>query len=675
MEDRNLRNIGIIAHVDAGKTTTTERILYYTGENHRLGEVHDGAATMDFDPQEQARGITINSAATTVFWQGHQINVIDTPGHIDFNIEVNRSLRVLDGAVVVFDGVAGVEPQTETNWRLADKYHVPRLAFVNKLDRIGADFPRVVAMMAQRLGVTPLVLQLPIGSEGQFSGLVDLVEMRSRTWPAHGEPAPAEIGAIPVELAEAAAQYRARLVEAVVEQDDALMAAWLDGVLPDAAQLRAGIRRGTIAGRFVPVLLGSAFKNKGVEPLLDAVVAYLPAPADVPVAGEHDIQPDPDGPLAALAFKVTHDDHGTLTFIRLYRGRLSAGDTVYNATQDRRERISRLYEMHADRKHERDVVGAGAIVAVAGLKGTITGDTLTAQDHPLVLERIDAPEPVIDVAVQPRTQGDQQQMLKALHAIVQEDPSLRLRLDAESGQTILSGMGELQLEVALENMRTRFHVNVELGRPQVSYRETIARTAEARYLHRKQTGGSGQYAEVVLRVEPLPRGSGLEFVDKNVGGAVPREFVPGVEAGVRKTAAAGVMAGFQVVDVRVTLLDGSHHEKDSSPLAFELAAAAAFRQALRDAEPQLLEPVMAVEVITPVEYVGDSIGDINRRRGLVRDQTQRANAAAIEAQVPLQNMFGYIGQLRALSSGRASFTMQFDHYAPVPPQLMADMVH
>ncbi|GLS04407.1 elongation factor G [Chitiniphilus shinanonensis] len=675
MEDRNLRNIGIIAHVDAGKTTTSERILYYTGENHRLGEVHDGAATMDFDPQEQARGITINSAATTVFWHGHQINLIDTPGHIDFNIEVNRSLRVLDGAVVVFDGVAGVEPQTETNWRLADKYHVPRLAFVNKLDRIGADFPRVVESMRQRLGVTPLPLQWPIGREGEFRGLVDLVTMQALTWPAHGDPAPAEVGPVPADLADEVASARAQLVEAVVEQDDALMAAWLDGGVPDEAQLRAGIRRGTLSGRFVPVLLGSAFKNKGVEPLLDAVIAYLPSPSDVPVAGEHDIQPNPDGPLAALAFKVTHDDHGTLTFIRLYRGRLKQGDTVYNATQGKRERISRLYEMHADRKHERDAVAAGAIVAVVGLKSTVTGDTLTAPDHPLVLERIDAPEPVIDVSVQARTQGDQQQMLKALHAMVQEDPSLRLRVDAESGQTILSGMGELQLEVALENMRTRFHVEAELGRPQVSYRETITHAAETRYLHRKQTGGAGQYAEVVLRVEPLPRGAGFVFIDRNVGGAVPREFVPAVEAGVRRTAEAGVLAGFPVVDLQVTLLDGSHHEKDSSSLAFELAAAAALRQALRDAGPQLLEPVMAVEVVTPLEYVGDSIGDINRRRGLVRDQTQRANAAAIEAQVPLQNMFGYIGQLRALSSGRASFTMQFDHYAPVPAQVAAAIVH
>ncbi|WP_035054042.1 elongation factor G [Andreprevotia chitinilytica] len=673
MENSNLRNIGIIAHVDAGKTTTTERILYYTGENYRVGEVHDGSATMDFDPQEQARGITINSAATTVFWQDHQINLIDTPGHIDFNIEVNRSLRVLDGAVVVFDAVAGVEPQTETNWRLADKYLVPRLAFVNKMDRTGADFYRVVDMITKRLGVTPLVLQLPIGAESGFSGVVDLIEMVALTWPAGDTPSKVIVGEIPAELVESANAYRARLIETVVEQDDALMGAWLDGKMPSVEQLRAGIRRGTISAAFVPVLLGAAFKNKGVEPLLDAVVAYLPSPHEVPVAGEADIEADPKQPFAALAFKVVHDDHGALTFVRVYRGRLEVGDSILNATSGKRERVSRLYEMHADRKQERQEASAGAIVALAGLKSTVTGDTLTAQDHPLLLERIDAPEPVIDVSVEPKTQADQQNMMKGLQTLVQEDPSLRLSQDHDAGQTILSGMGELQLEVTLEKLRSRFRVDVRIGQPQVAMRETVSRVAEVKYLHKKQSGGAGQYAEVVLKVEPQESGAGFEFVSAIVGGAVPREYIPGVQAGIANAIKQGVLAGYPVVDLRVTLVDGNYHEKDSSPLAFELAAAAAMRQALREAGPQLLEPIMAVEVITPADHVGDCVGDINRRRGLVRHQSMRGNAAVIDAHVPLKTMFGYIGHLRAMTSGRASFTMQFDHYAVVPAQVLAEV--
>ncbi|QNM94836.1 elongation factor G [Chitinimonas koreensis] len=667
METRRLRNIGIIAHVDAGKTTTSERILYYTGEKRRLGEVHDGAATMDFDPQEKARGITINSAATTVFWRDHQINLIDTPGHIDFNIEVNRSLRVLDGAVVVFDGVAGVEPQTETNWRLADQYRVPRLAFVNKLDRTGADFLRVVEMIEQRLGVTPLVLQLPIGSEAGFRGLVDLVGMQALVWPEDETARPFAVEAIPAELAEAAALWRRRLVEHAVEQDDALLAAYLDGQEPDAAALRAAIRRGTLAGAFVPVLAGSAFKNKGVEPLLDAVTAYLPAPSDV---AREDLDADPAGPLAALAFKVVHDEHGTLTFVRIYRGSLAAGDSVLNASNGRRERVSRLYEMHADKKQERQRAVAGDIVALAGLKATATGETLSDPAHPLQLERIVAPEPVIDVAVEPRSQADQQGLLKGLQVLVQEDPSLRLRQDPESGQTLLSGMGELQLEVTLEKLRSRFHVEVATGRPQVAYRETIAAAAEVRHLHRKQSGGPGQYAEVVIALEPLARGEGVVFDSRIVGGAVPREFVPAVEAGIRRAAEAGVLAGHPVVDFKATLLDGSHHERDSSALAFELAAAAAFREAMRQAAPVVLEPLMAVELVTPADYLGDCIGDLMRRRGLVRGQSQRGNAAVVEAQVPLQEMFGYIGKLRALSSGRASFTMQFDRYEVAPAAVL-----
>ena len=666
MENNKLRNIGIIAHVDAGKTTTTERILYYTGENHRVGEVHNGAATMDFDPQEQARGITINSAATTVFWQDHQINVIDTPGHIDFNIEVNRSLRVLDGAVVVFDGVAGVEPQTETNWRLADKYAVPRMAFINKLDRTGADFYRVVEMIRERLGVTPLVLQLPIGAEGEFSGLVDVLRGVALTWPAGDKPGKVETTAVPPAMAALLQSWRARLIEAVVEQDDDLVAAWLDGVEPSVEQLQASIRKGTIAGAFVPVLAGSAFKNKGVEPLLDAVVSYLPAPQDVPVRAEENIEADPQGPLAALAFKVTHDDHGALTFVRVYRGTLKVGDVILNG--DEKERVSRLYEMHADRKVERTEVAAGAIVALAGLKHTITGDTLSALGHPLVLERIEAPEPVIDVAVEPRTQADQQNMMKGLQALLSEDPSLRLRQDHEAGQTILSGMGELQLEVALEKLRSRFRVEVQIGQPQVAMRETVATAAEVRYVHKKQSGGPGQFAEVELKVEPLPRGEGLVFESTIAGGAIPREFIPAVEQGVRRTARSGVVAGFPVVDVKVTLLDGRFHEKDSSQLSFELAGAAALKQALQQARPQLLEPVMAVEVVTPADYLGDVIGDINRRRGQVREQNTRGSSTVLSAEVPLKAMFGYIGQLRALSSGRASFSMQFDHYAVVSAQ-------
>jgi elongation factor G len=677
----DIRNIGIIAHVDAGKTTTTERILFYTGENHRVGEVHDGNTTMDFDPQERARGITINSAATTVFWQGAQINVIDTPGHIDFNIEVNRSLRVLDGAVVVFDGVAGVEPQTETNWRLADKYHVPRLAFINKLDRVGADYPRVVEMMRERLGVHPLVLQWPIGAEDAFRGVIDLVEPRALLWSGvAGEPVRVE--PIPDDLREQAAVWRARLVEAVVEQDDALLQAWLNGVEPSAAQLRAGIRRGTLAGTFVPVLAGSAFKNRGVEPLLDAVVAYLPAPgeADRDHAGEA-TQPeaDPDGPLAALAFKVVTDDHGTMTFVRVYRGRLRAGDTVLNTSTGRTERVSRLYEVHADKHAERAQIEAGDIAALVGLKDTLTGQTLTGNGaadraHPLVLEQIAIPEPVIDVAIEPRTQADQQQLGKALHALVKEDPSLRVRQDAESGQTILSGMGELQLEVTVEKLRARHRVNVGVGRPQVAYRETITQAAEVTHLHKKQSGGPGQFAQVTLRLAPLARGEGVRFANASVGGAIPREYVPAVEAGVRRAAEAGVVAGFPLIDFEATLLDGAFHERDSSTLAFELAAVAAFRDAARRAAPQVLEPVMAVEVITPTEHLGDVIGDLHRRRGSVRGQAPRGNAAVVDAQVPLKEMFGYIGHLRALTSGRAQYSMQFDHYAAAPASVSAELI-
>ena len=675
---RPLRNIGIIAHVDAGKTTTTERILFYTGANYRVGEVHDGNTTMDFDPQERARGITINSAATTVFWHGAQINIIDTPGHIDFNIEVNRSLRVLDGAVVVFDGVAGVEPQTETNWRLADKYRVPRLAFINKLDRVGADYPRVVQMLQDRLGVRPLVLQLPIGAEDTFRGVVDLVEQRALLWTSGVAGEPFEPAPIPDDLRAQAATYRARLVEAVVEQDDALLQAWLNGVEPSAEQLRAGIRRGSLAGAFVPVLAGAAFKNRGIEPLLDAVVAYLPAPGEVQ-ADATQPEADPDGPLAALAFKVVTDEHGTLTFVRVYRGRLRPGDTVLNTSNGKTERVSRLYEVHADKHEERALLQAGDIAAIVGLKDTLTGQTLTGngaadRQHPLVLEQISIPEPVIDVAVEPKTQADQQQLGKALHVLVKEDPSLRVRQDAESGQTILSGMGELQLEVTVEKLRARHRVNVMVGRPQVAYRETLSKAAEVTHLHKKQSGGPGQFAQVTLRLAPQARGAGIRFVNATVGGAIPREYIPAVETGVRRAAEAGVLAGFPLVDFEATLLGGAFHERDSSTLAFELAAVAAFREAAARAAPQLLEPMMAVEVITPADYLGDVIGDLHRRRGAVRGQQPRGNAVAVEAQVPLKEMFGYIGQLRALSSGRAQYSMQFDHYAVVPASVSAELM-
>ena len=671
---RVLRNLGEIAHVDAGKTTTTERILFYTGETHRIGEVHDGTTQMDFDPQERQRGITINSAATTVFWRGAQINLIDTPGHIDFNIEVNRSLRVLDGAVVVFDGVAGVEPQTETNWRLADRYHVPRLAFVNKLDRTGADFARVVAMIEERLGVKPLVLQLPIGAEGGFRGVVDLLGMRALLWDEAKPGKTLDAAEIPAELRGAAQLARVALVEAVAEVDDELLAAYLAGESLTEAQLRAGIRRGTLAGAFVPVLAGSAFKNKGVEPLLDAVVDYLPAPHEVRAADdEQRVDSDPEGPLAALAFKVVSDDHGARVFVRVYRGRLRAGDSVLNANTGRKERISRIYEVHADKMQERDSLQAGDIAAVVGLKDTLTGHTLADPAYPLVLEQISVPEPVIDVAIEPKTQADQQSLSKALQALVREDPSLHVRQDAESGQTLLSGMGELQLEVALENLRSKHHVEVSTGRPQVAYRETVTRAAEVRHLHKKQSGGPGQYAEVKLQVAPLARGEGIRFVDRTVGGAVPREFVPAVEAGVRRAALSGVVAGYPVVDFEAVLVDGSHHERDSSAMAFEIAAAAALREALAQAGPVLLEPVMAVEATSPADHLGDVLGDLSRRRGLIRGQQQRGTASVIEAHVPLREMFGYIGSLRALSSGRASFSMQFDHYGQAPQQVVAEV--
>ncbi len=682
MRNNSLRNIGIIAHVDAGKTTTTERVLYYAGKNHRVGDVHNGNTTMDFDPQERQRGITINSAATTVHWRGCQINLIDTPGHIDFNIEVKRALRVLDGAVVLFDGVAGVEPQSETNWRLADQYDVPRLAFINKLDRTGADFYRVVAMLRERLAVLPLVLQLPIGSEAGFVGVVDLLTMQALVWHSDLVDAPFAVQPIPPELAELAAQYRASLIDTVLEQDDAALLAYLDGATPDVALLGACIRKGTLARAFVPVLAGSAFKNKGVQPLLDAVVDFLPAPEDrcwqaaggESGAGELANQSTSAGPLVALAFKTVNHEHGMLTFARLYRGSLRPGDVVTNANGGKRERISRIYEMHADKKQEREVANAGDIVALVGLKDTATGDTLCDPAHVLQLESITLAEPVIDVALEPHSVRDSGQLARALQTVLREDPSLRLRQDPDSGQMILSGMGELQLEVTLEKLRSVHGMALTLGAPQVAYRETIRNQASLRYLHKKQSGGPGQYAELLLQVAPLARGAGLQFENRVVGGAIPREFIPAVEAGVRRAAEAGVLAGFALVDMQVCLLDGSFHERDSSAMAFELAAAAALRQAVQQAGLQLLEPVMAVEVDTPQVYIGDCIGDLNRRRGIIRGQQERSGVALLHASVPLAQMFGYIGSLRALSSGRAQFSMQFEQYAEVPAQIAAQLI-
>ena len=660
--NKNLRNIGVIAHVDAGKTTTTERILFYTGESHRMGEVHDGNTRMDFDPQERKRGITIQSAAITVHWKDTRITVIDTPGHIDFNIEVNRSLRVLDGAVVVFDGVAGVEPQTETNWRLADRYRVPRIAFVNKLDRAGASFDRVVAMMEDRLGVRVLPLHLPIGAEDGFRGVVDLVTLRALVWDRDDASEPYRETDVPADLRELALRRRAALVEIAVEQDEAALHAFAHGEPVTVEALRRSIRKGVLAGAFVPALAGSAFRNRGVEPLLDAVVDYLPAPDDV----ARDIGA---GALAALAFKVVSDDHGAKVFVRVYAGTLHRGSVVLDANTGKTERVSRLYEVRANEMIERDELVAGDIAAVAGLKGTLTGHTLCDPAHPVLLEEIGVPEPVIDVALEPRAKGDHQRLAEALQAMVREDPSLRVRHDAESGQTILSGMGELQLEVAVENLRTRRGVEVAVGRPQVAYRETISRDAEVHHVHRKQTGGPGQFAEVRLSLRPLPRGEGIRFESRIVGGAIPREFIPAVEAGVRRAALAGVVAGHPCVDFAVTLLDGAFHERDSSALAFELAAMAATREGFARAGARLLEPVMAVEVISPVEYVGDCLGDLHRRRGTVRAQDHRGNAAVIEAYVPLKEMFGYIGSLRALSSGRAQYAMQFAHYDLAPSGL------
>ncbi|HJT07809.1 MAG TPA: elongation factor G [Stellaceae bacterium] len=676
------RNIGIMAHIDAGKTTTTERIIYYTGRSYKIGEVHEGTATMDWMEQEQERGITITSAATTCFWRDHRINIIDTPGHVDFTIEVERSLRVLDGAVTVFDSVAGVEPQSETVWRQADKYGVPRICFVNKMDRIGANYFRCVDMIKDRLGAVPLVCQLPIGVESDFAGVVDLVTMKAIIWQEETLGAKFDVTDIPAELAEQAGEYRKTLVELAVEQDDAALEKYLGGTEPDAETLRRCIRKGTISYAFVPVICGSAFKNKGVQPLLDAVVDFLPAPTDVAAVEGTKVGSDEplvrkasdDEPFAGLAFKIMTDPFvGSLTFMRVYSGVLASGTAVLNSVKDNRERIGRMLQMHANHREDIKEARAGDIVALAGLKNTTTGDTLCDPNAPVVLERMEFPDPVIEIAVEPKTKGDQEKMGQALARLATEDPSFRVSVDHESGQTIIKGMGELHLEIIVDRMKREFKVEANIGAPQVAYRETISRTANVDYTHKKQTGGSGQYARVKMTFQPLPPGSGFEFDNDVVGGTVPKEYIPGVEKGVKGSLDNGVLAGFPVIDLKVTLTDGAYHEVDSSALAFEIASRAAMKEGLAKAAPKLLEPIMKVEVVTPRDYMGDVIGDLNSRRGRITGQDQRGNAEVINAMVPLANMFGYVNNLRSMSQGRAQYTMHFDHYEQVP-QAVADEV-
>ncbi len=676
------RNIGIMAHIDAGKTTTTERILYYTGKSYKIGEVHDGNATMDWMEQEQERGITITSAATTTFWRDNRINIIDTPGHVDFTIEVERSLRVLDGAVAVFDSVAGVEPQSETVWRQADKYSVPRMCFINKMDRIGADFYRCVDMIVDRLGSTPLVTQLPIGSEADFVGVVDLIEMKAVRWLEESLGAKFEVVDIPDDLKEKAEEYRATLVETAVEQDDDAMEAYLEGQEPSAEVLKACIRTGTLSGAFVPVLCGSAFKNKGVQPLLDAVVDFMPSPLDIgatqgvlPESDEVVERSPSDGePFSALAFKVMNDPFvGTLTFARIYSGVLESGTTIINTVKGNRERIGRMLLMHSNSREEIKEARAGDIVALVGLKGTTTGDTLCTPLKPVILERMEFPDPVIEVAVEPKTKGDQEKLGVALARLAAEDPSFRVSSDEESGQTVIKGMGELHLEIIVDRMKREFKVDANVGAPQVAYRETISKPTDIDYTHKKQTGGSGQFARIKLTFQPQEPGEGYLFENTVVGGSVPKEYVPGVEKGLLDAQASGVLAGFPVIDFKVTLTDGASHDVDSSVMAFEIAARAAFKEAVQKAGPRLLEPVMRVEVVTPEDYMGDIIGDLNSRRGNVSGMDQRGNARVINAMVPLANMFGYVNNLRSMSQGRAQYTMHFDHYAQVP-QAVADEV-
>ncbi|MBB5075125.1 elongation factor G [Nonomuraea endophytica] len=682
-----VRNIGIIAHIDAGKTTTTERILFYTGINYKIGEVHDGAATMDWMEQEQERGITITSAATTAEWDGHTINLIDTPGHVDFTIEVERNLRVLDGAVTVFDGVAGVEPQSETVWRQADRYGVPRICFVNKMDRVGAEFHRCVDMMVSRLAATPAVVQLPWGVEAGFKGVIDLIRMKGLLWSeeaAKGEMY--DVVDIPADHAEIAREWRDKLVETVAENDDELMELFLEAVEPTEEQLIAAIRRATLASAINPVLTGTAFKNKGVQPLLDAIVAFLPAPTDIPafkghaVGNEEEIierHADPSEPFSALAFKIMSDPHlGKLTYLRIYSGSLETGSQVLNPVKGRKERIGKIYQMHANKREERPSAYAGQIVAVMGLKDTTTGHTLCDVSNPVVLESMTFPAPVINVAIEPKTKGDQEKLSTAIQRLAEEDPSFRVQRDEETGQTIISGMGELHLEIIVDRMRREFKVEANVGRPQVAYRETIRRKVEkVDYTHKKQTGGSGQFARVIINLEPLGEGNdGYEFENKVSGGRVPREYIPSVDAGAQEAAEFGVLAGYPMVGVKVTLTDGAAHDVDSSEMAFKIAGSMAFKEAARKADAVLLEPMMAVEVTTPEDYMGDVIGDLNGRRGQIQSMDERAGARVITALVPLSEMFGYVGDLRSKTQGRASYSMQFDSYAEVPPGIAKEIV-
>jgi len=676
------RNIGIMAHIDAGKTTTTERILYYTGKNYKIGEVHEGTATMDWMEQEQERGITITSAATTCEWNDHHINIIDTPGHVDFTIEVERSLRVLDGAVAVFDSVAGVEPQSETVWRQADKYNVPRICFVNKMDRIGANFFRTCDMIVDRLGAKPLVLHLPIGIESDFVGIVDLVKNQAVIWKDESLGAEFYYADIPAEMADQAAEYRHKLLETAVEMDDEAMEAYLEGNEPDEATLKKCIRKGAINSIFVPVICGSAFKNKGVQPLLDAVVDFLPSPTEVPAikgvkaGSDEEIERHNDDaePFSALAFKIMNDPFvGSLTFIRIYSGTLAAGSYVVNTVKDSRERVGRMLLMHANNREDIKEARSGDIIALAGLKDTTTGDTLSDPDNRVILERMEFPDPVIEIAVEPKTKADQEKMGMALARLAAEDPSFRVSTDHESGQTIIKGMGELHLEIIVDRMKREFKVEANVGQPQVAYRETITAPYDVDYTHKKQSGGSGQYARVKIRFQPTEPGTGFAFENSVVGGNVPKEYIPGVEKGLKGSIDSGPLSGFPVTDLKAELYDGAYHDVDSSALAFEIAARAAFREGIMKAKPVLLEPMMRVEVVTPEDYMGDIIGDLSSRRGNISAMDQRGNARVISAMVPLANMFGYVNTLRSMSQGRAQFTMHFDHYSQLPTAVQAEV--
>ena len=675
------RNFGIMAHIDAGKTTTTERILYYTGKSHKIGEVHDGAATMDFMEQEQERGITITSAATTAIWKNKRLNIIDTPGHVDFTIEVERSLRVLDGAVVVLDGNQGVEPQTETVWRQGDKFRVPRIVFANKMDKIGADFFQCLKDIIDRLGAKPVAIQLPIGAESQFKGLIDLVRMKGVIWEDEALGANFKDIDIPADMLDQAKEYREKMIEAAVELDDDAMTAYLEGNEPDEATLKRLIRKAVLTGAFYPVLCGSAFKNKGVQPLLDAVVDYLPSPVDVPAIkgidhkGEEILRKaDDKEPMSLLAFKIMDDPFvGTITFCRIYSGTLSSGTGVVNSTRERKERVGRMLLMHANNREDIKEAFAGDIVALAGLKETRTGDTLCDPDKQVILEKMEFPEPVIEIAIEPKSKADQEKLGVALAKLANEDPSFRVSTDQESGQTILKGMGELHLDIKVDILKRTYKVEANIGAPQVAYREKITRPVTKDYTHKKQTGGTGQYARVKFVVEPNEPGKGFEFDSKIVGGNVPKEYIPGVEKGLESVLGSGVLAGFPVVDLKVTLIDGAYHEVDSSALAFEIASRAALREALQEGKSVLLEPIMKVEVVTPEDYTGSVIGDLNSRRGQIQGQDMRGNANVINAMVPLANMFGYVGVLRSMSQGRATFTMQFDHYEQVPSNVAQEV--